>query len=121
MSIPKALQSIRFRLSLAFSIVVFSVGSFLIAGIYFYQVNSLAEPVLQSQPVVMADPETGELVETSIKVVFPEAAQQFAVEQDRTASLTGVPSVSCGPPPWPPWGCCSWFPSVLAGFLPAGC
>ena len=81
MSIPRALQSIRFRLSLAFSIVVFSVGSFLIAGIYFYQVSSLAEPVLQSQPVVMADPETGELVETSIKVVFPEAAQQFAVEQ----------------------------------------
>ncbi len=61
--------------------MVFSVGSFLIAGIYFYQVSSLAEPVLQSQPVVMADPETGELVETSIKVVFPEAAQQFAVEQ----------------------------------------
>ncbi len=81
MNIPRAFQSIRFRLSLAFSIVVFSVGSFLIAGIYFYQVNSLAEPVLQSQPVVMADPETGELVETSIKVVFPEAAQQFAVEQ----------------------------------------
>ncbi len=81
LTVPRPLQSIRFRLSLAFSIVVFSVGSFLIAGIYLYQVNSLADPVLQGQPVVMVDPETGELVETSIKVVFPEEAQQFAVEQ----------------------------------------
>lgn len=80
-TVPRPLQSIRFRLSLAFSIVVFSVGSFLIAGVYLYQVNSLADPVLQGQPVLMVDPETGELVETSIKVVFPEEAQQFAVEQ----------------------------------------
>lgn len=81
MQIPRALQSIRFRLSLAFSIVVFSVGSFLIAGIYIYQVNQLAEPVLQGEPIFLTNPETGEPEETSLQLVFPEAAQQFVLQQ----------------------------------------
>lgn len=79
--VPRALQSIRFRLSLAFSIVVFSVGSFLIAGIYLYQVNQLAEPVLQTQPIVIMDPTSGQPVESTINLVFPEEAQRFVVEQ----------------------------------------
>lgn len=81
MQVPRSLQSIRFRLSLAFSIVVFSVGSSLIAGIYLYQVNQLAEPVLHTQPIVVIDPNSGEPVETTINLVFPEEAQRFVVEQ----------------------------------------
>lgn len=81
MAIPKPLQSIRFRLSLAFSIVVFSVGSFLTAGIYIYQVNQLAEPVLQGEPIFVTNPDTGLPEETSLQLVFPEVAQQFVIQQ----------------------------------------
>lgn len=81
MNVPRSLQSIRFRLSLAFSTVVFSVGSFLIAGIYLYQVNQLSEPVLQSQPIILTDPSTGLPYESSIKLVFPEEVQRYVVEE----------------------------------------
>lgn len=47
--IPETFQSIRFRLSLAISIVVFSLGTLLVGGLYLWQVNNLETPTLNAQ------------------------------------------------------------------------
>lgn len=53
--IPNAFQSIRFRLSLAISIVVFSLGTLFVGGLYLWQVNNLPRPTLNAQDFVLID------------------------------------------------------------------
>ena len=52
---PNAFQSIRFRLSLAIAIVVFSFGALLVGGLYLWQVNNLTTPVLNAQDFILID------------------------------------------------------------------
>ncbi|MFT7600847.1 MAG: signal transduction histidine kinase [Acidimicrobiales bacterium] len=72
-------ESIRFRLSLGLALAVFAMGSFMIGGIYLWQVNQLDEPVLVSRPLVLQDATTGETYETDIDVVFGEEVQRVAL------------------------------------------
>lgn len=74
-------ESIRFRLSLGLALAVFAIGSFLIGGIYLWQVNQLDEPVLSSRPLILQDLSTGEAYETDIDVVFRGELQRVAVEK----------------------------------------
>lgn len=78
---PRIFQSIRFRLSLAFAIVVFSFGTMLVGGLYLYQVNQLDTPVLMTRPVNLRDAVTGEVTETNLRAVFQEDLQRAAAEQ----------------------------------------
>ena len=52
---PNAFQSIRFRLSLAISLVVFSVGTLVVGGLYLWQVNSIDEPTINVQEFSIVD------------------------------------------------------------------
>ncbi len=78
---PRIFQSIRFRLSLAFSIVVFSFGTLLVGGLYLYQVNQLGEPVLMSRQINLRDPLTGQVTETNMRAVFQEDVQRALAER----------------------------------------
>lgn len=80
---PRFAHTIRFRLSLAFAVVVFTVGSLLIGGVYAWQVNRLAEPQLVAQQVNIVNTETG--VITEMRVIFPEERQRVAIEQFEVA------------------------------------
>lgn len=105
MRIPAALYSIRFRLSLAFAIVVFGVGSILIGGIYLYQLNSLEQPVLNETTfaqVQLIDPETGAITNTAftrptdgdlLRLLLEEEqvfAYRVALNELRRASYYGL-------------------------------
>ncbi len=76
---PTIFQSIRFRLSLAFSLVVFSVGTLLVGGIYLYQVNQLDDPVIEVQRLVLLNQQTGEV--RNQLGIMPEEAQRAIIEQ----------------------------------------
>ncbi len=87
---PSFVQSIRFRLSLTFALVVFSVGSFLVGGLYVWQVNQLEQPVLQTRRLVFEDARTGERFESDMRVYTREEAnlafvQALEVEAERQA------------------------------------
>jgi signal transduction histidine kinase len=74
-------QSIRFRLSLGLALAVFAIGSFLVGGIYLWQVRQLNEPVLTTRPLVIEDKATGQVFETDVELVFREEIQRAAVEK----------------------------------------
>ncbi len=76
---PRIFQSIRFRLSLAFSLVVFSVGTMLVGGIYLYQVNQLDDPVIEIQTITYEDRITGRTID--VQAIMPEEAQRAIIEQ----------------------------------------
>ncbi len=78
---PRIFQSIRFRLSLAFSLVVFSVGTMLVGGIYLYQVNQLDDPVVPVGQVVIKNPRTGEFIETNLQAIMQDEIERAIVEQ----------------------------------------
>lgn len=105
MRIPAALHSIRFRLSLAFAVVVFGVGSILIGGIYLYQLNSLEQPVLNETTfaqVQLIDPQTGAITNTAftrptdgdlLRLLLEEEqvfAYRVALNELRRASYFGL-------------------------------
>lgn len=50
---PRAFQTIRFRLSLAISIVVFSLGTLLVGSLYLWQVNTLTTPTLNIESILI--------------------------------------------------------------------
>lgn len=79
MRLRRLFQSIRFRLSLAFALTVFSVGSLLIGGIYLYQVNRLDEPIVETRRVNLVDG-AGNVTETDFRVAFPEDLQRAAAQ-----------------------------------------
>ncbi len=74
---PDAFQSIRFRLSLAISVVVFSVGTLVVGGMYLWQVNSLDEPTINVQEFSIVDAR-GQQFDGS--VVFPSELERVALE-----------------------------------------
>ncbi|MFV0260712.1 MAG: sensor histidine kinase [Acidimicrobiales bacterium] len=75
--LPRWASSIRFRLSLAYSLAVFTAGSILVAGLYLWQVRQLDEPIImQSRPVVVVAGE--DTFETELRVIS---------ESDATAAL----------------------------------
>ncbi len=83
---PKLFETIRFRLSLTIALVVFAVGAVLIGGSYFWQVDRLEQPMLNSFQVVVEDPQTGELVETDLRFFTREDLNRLAVEQIEVAA-----------------------------------
>ncbi len=80
-SLPSVLETIRFRLSLAFAVVVFAIGSLLIGGLYLWELNTLVEPVLMGQPVTLVNPSTNEVIDADIRLVFPEEEQRVMMEK----------------------------------------
>ncbi len=83
---PKLFETIRFRLSLTIALVVFAVGAVLIGGSYLWQVNRLEQPMLNSFQVVVEDPQTGEVVETDLRLFTREDLNRLAVEQVEVAA-----------------------------------
>lgn len=83
---PKVFETIRFRLSLTIALVVFAVGAVLIGGSYLWQVNRLDQPKLNSFQVVVEDPQTGELIETDLRLFTREDLNQLAVSQIEVAA-----------------------------------
>lgn len=81
MRIPPVLHTIRFRLSAAFAVVVFVLGSALLGGLYLWELTTLVEPVLMTEPVTEVDPVTGEEIETDLEVVFPAEEQRVMMEK----------------------------------------
>jgi signal transduction histidine kinase len=73
---PNAFQSIRFRLSLAISLVVFSVGTLVVGGLYLWQVNSLDEPTINVQEFSIID-SRGQQFDGS--VVVPSEVERVAL------------------------------------------
>lgn len=83
---PRVFQTIRFRLSLTIALVVFAVGAALIGGSYLWQVDRLEQPMLNSFQVVVEDPQTGELIETDLRLFTREDLNRLAVEQIEVAA-----------------------------------
>lgn len=80
-SLPAFSETIRFRLSLAIALVVFTLGSLVIGGLYFWEQSTLVEPVLMAQTVVFRDPATGTEFETNLEFVFAEESQRVEMEK----------------------------------------
>lgn len=83
--IPSLFETIRFRLSLAFAVVVFAVGSAVVAGIFFYENSTLVEPVVMAETIQFRDATTGELI-VQFKQVFPEEEQRVMAEKVELAA-----------------------------------
>lgn len=83
---PKLFATIRFRLSLTIALVVFAVGALLIGGSYLWQVNRIEQPTLNSFEVVVEDPQTGELIETDLRLFTREDLNRLAVQQIEVAT-----------------------------------
>ncbi|NNF55745.1 MAG: HAMP domain-containing protein [Acidimicrobiales bacterium] len=80
-SLPAFSETIRFRLSLAIAVVVFTLGSLVIGGLYFWEQSTLVEPVLMARTVVIRDLTTGDLIETEFELIFPEESQRVEMEK----------------------------------------
>ena len=80
-SLPAFSETIRFRLSLAIAVVVFTLGSLVIGGLYFWEQSTLVEPVLMGRTLVVIDPTTGEVIETNLEFVFAEESQRVEMEK----------------------------------------
>lgn len=80
-SLPAFSETIRFRVSLAIAVVVFTLGSLVIGGLYFWEQSTLVEPVLMARTVVFRDPNTGEVIETNLEFVFAEESQRVEMEK----------------------------------------
>lgn len=89
---PRLFETIRFRLSLTIALVVFAVGSILIGGSYLWQVKQLEQPRLNVSTlrVAVADPETGEIMESEAQFFTREDLNQLAVEQIEVATERAV-------------------------------
>jgi signal transduction histidine kinase len=85
-AVPRVFETIRFRLSLTIALVVFAVGSMLIGGSYIWQVNRLDQPVLNLSRVVFEDPESGELIETDLRLFTRDDLNRLALEQVEVAA-----------------------------------
>lgn len=85
-AVPKVFETIRFRLSLTIALVVFAVGSVLIGGSYIWQVNRLEQPVLNLSRVVFEDPESGQLIETDLRLFTRDDLNRLALEQVEVAA-----------------------------------
>jgi signal transduction histidine kinase len=99
MTVYRFLNSIRFRLSLAYALAVFVCGAILIGGLYVWQVRQLDEPGLVLGRVEFLHPVTGRPVELLVTDADPrrEAFEIFeynaylvALDNLKQASLTGL-------------------------------
>jgi signal transduction histidine kinase len=100
---PRWAQSIRFRLSLAYALAVFTAGAVLVGGLYLWQVRQLNDPILMSgRRLLVENPATGELFDTQLRVYtrneidqafleqFEREAYREALNELRRASLAGL-------------------------------
>ena len=103
--VPSFLETIRFRLSLAFALVVFAVGSLAIVGVFIQQNSELDEPVIMTERQYTID-ENGDRV---LKEVIPEKelervemeqleldAYRRALDQLRNASFAALGALFLG-------------------------
>ncbi|MFV0523655.1 MAG: sensor histidine kinase [Acidimicrobiales bacterium] len=78
--LPRWASSIRFRLSLAYALAVFTAGSVLVAGLYLWQVRQLDEPIImQTRPVVVVAGE--DTFETELRVISQSDATAAVLTQ----------------------------------------
>lgn len=103
---PRWAQSVRFRLSLHYSLLVLLIGSVMVGGLYLWQVRQLGEPSITGRPLVVVDPRTGELSPTPWRVLtrdeqqmqalerFERAVNQAALDDLRRGSLVAVAAVA---------------------------
>ncbi|MGF1597762.1 MAG: sensor histidine kinase [Acidimicrobiales bacterium] len=100
---PRWAQSIRFRLSVAYALAIFTAGATLLLVLYLWQVRQLDEPILvRTEPIVFTDPRTGEQWPTPFRALTDDAvtdalmerierdAYRRSLEQLRQASMTGL-------------------------------
>ena len=83
---PRIFDTIRFRLSLTFALVVFAVGAILIGGSYLWQASQIEQPTLNSFVVAVEDPRTGQLIETDLRLFTREDLNRLAVQQIEVAT-----------------------------------
>lgn len=103
---PRWAQSVRFRLSLNYSLLVFVIGCAVVGGLYLWQVRQLGEPSVSGRPVVIVDPRTGEVRPTPWVALtrdeqqvqalerFERAVNQAALDDLRRGSLVAVAGVA---------------------------
>ncbi len=98
MAVYRFLNSIRFRLSLAYALAVFVCGTILIGGLYVWQVRQLNEPVLFLGRGEFLHPVTGRPVELFVIDgdrreafrIFEYNAYLVALDNLKRASLAGL-------------------------------
>lgn len=94
---PRWTQSIRFRLSLNYSLVVFSTGCLLVAGLYLWQARQLDEPTVSGRPVVIVDRRTGEVRRTPWVALTQDERQVQALEGfERAVNAAALDSLRRG-------------------------
>ncbi len=100
---PRWAQSIRFRLSLAYALAVFTTGTVLLAALMLWQMHRLDEELtVERRALIIQDVDTGRQFETDVRVVTQEdyfqavlEAYERAVKREylreaRNASLVGL-------------------------------
>ena len=97
---PRWAQSIKFRLALTYAATVYAVGSFLIGGMYAWQVHQLSEPQLVPERRMIQDASTGQVwefdvltrdaVQTHVLEVFEQNVNFVVAENLKQASLVGL-------------------------------
>ncbi|MFW2381548.1 MAG: sensor histidine kinase [Acidimicrobiales bacterium] len=83
--VPSLFETVRFRLSLAFALVVFAVGSAVVTGIFLYENSTLVEPVVMAETIQFRDAVTGEVI-VQFKQVFPQEEQRVMAEKVELAA-----------------------------------
>jgi signal transduction histidine kinase len=83
--LPSLFETIRFRLSLAFAVVVFAVGAVAITGVFLFENSTLVEPAVMADTVQVLDVATGEVI-TQFEYVFPEEEQRVMAEKVELAA-----------------------------------
>lgn len=103
---PRWAQSIRFRLSLTYSLLVFTLGSVMVGGLYLWQARQLEEPSVSGRAVVIVDPRTGATTPTPWLVLtgdeqrmqalqrFERAVNERVLRDLRRGSLVAVAGVA---------------------------
>lgn len=103
---PRWAQSVRFRLSLDYSLLVFVIGCVVVGGLYLWQARQLDQPTVSGRPVVIVDPRTGETTPTPWVALtqderqlqalqrFERAVNTAALDELRRGSLVAVAGVA---------------------------
>jgi len=97
---PRLTQSIKFRLALTYAVTVYAVGSFLIGGMYAWQVRQLDEPKLVAGQGLIQDARTGEVypvavltrddLQSHVLEIFERNVNLAAIDNLKQASLVGL-------------------------------
>ena len=91
---PRWAQSVRFRLSLNYALVVFATGCAMVVGLYLWQARQLGEPTVSGRPLVLVDPRTGARTPTPWVVLTRDERQMQALERfERAVNAAALDSL----------------------------